>query len=277
MSASRDYFVSTYAWIEKPLRETVAELVDGGWKAIEIMCEGRHGELLDWSEERLALLKRIGQDNGISWSLHAPITGCNPASSDTETILASASLLQRTLQIAEELGCAYVVVHPGEREEKLDDPNGNDNEAANRVVSFLQRVLKATEGYEVIIALENVPPYPGLLGVEASFLKQVVQKADSPRVRIVFDVGHAHLTGKGQCLMSLQNLLPYVIGLHLSDNRGETDDHLRLGEGTVPLEGVLTLIRQFQYSGSWILELRAIADVFASFEWLDLRRTGFGK
>ncbi|MBP1991024.1 sugar phosphate isomerase/epimerase family protein [Paenibacillus eucommiae] len=310
MTTRSDYFVSTYAWIEKPLQETVAELVEGGWKAVEIMCEGRHGELLEWSEERLDWLKQIGQYNGISWTLHAPITGCNPASSDAEVIRDSSNVLHRTLQIAEKLGCAYVVVHPGEREEQSYTKSGNDqhesdqggaderenenenenvksgtvqawsdrggsvDEAANRVVLFLQEALKATEGYGVTIALENVPPYPGLLGADPAFLKHVVQRVGSPRVRIVFDVGHAHLTGKSRCLLALQYLLPYVISLHLSDNQGEHDDHLRLGAGTVPLEGVLALTRQFQYSGSWVLELRSLSDVVASVRWLEQRRTG---
>lgn len=269
MQKRNDYAVSTYALSDEPLEEAVLQLIHAGWKGIEVMCEGRHIELLDWNDEQLASLKRIGEENGIRWSLHAPITGCNPASAEEALSLASFELLLRTLHVADCLNCRYIVLHPGEWREGLDDAPSTALQAEERVAAFLQEILKATEGSEVVIALENVPPYPNLLGTDAVFLERVLRRVGSARLGIVYDVGHAHMVGEGQCLWGLQRLLPNVIALHLSDNHGERDEHLALGAGSVPLEAAVALVCASGIAPGWVLEMRNIPDAQASADWLD--------
>lgn len=274
MTGKNSYSVSTYALIELPLEEAVAALLHEGWTAIEIMGEGRHGELLEWPEERLNDLKRLGKEHGITWSLHAPITGLNLAAAEEDEVRAAAKLLGRTLSIADLLECTHVVLHPGELASVDGSPSPGEKEAAPaRVAGVLTAALRSTEGSTVTLALENVPPYPGLLGTDADFLLQVLRQVASPRVGIVYDVGHAHLTGEGQCLSNLLEVLPHVVGIHWSDNEGQHDDHLRLGAGTVPLEEAAELLQASDYAGAWVLELRSMEDVRSSSAWLDGRRT----
>lgn len=275
------YAVSTYAYLNYSLEEAVRKIAGEGWLAIEIMCEGPHGELLDWPAERLAELRRFGTAHGIAWTLHAPITGCNPATRYSEPLRASLDLLVRTLRVADLLECSHIVLHPGEADEdaaaELEAESGagrqaaDDEGAALRVAAFLREALLAAGTPNVAIALENVPPYPGLLGTDAAFLGRVLQLADSPQIGIVFDVGHAHMTGAGQCLSSLRSVLFDIISIHLSDNGGKHDDHQRLGAGTVPLEETVELLKKAGYSGSWVIEMRHAADVLPSAEWLRQR------
>lgn len=259
--------VSTYAMMDVPLDEAVLKLMEEGWKAIEIMCEGRHGELLNWPLERVSGLKEWGRLHGISWSLHAPIADINPAAAGEEERRLSETRFLHTLEIAEMLGCAYVVLHPGEREESsILQPSAV---LERRVELFLRSVLSATEESSVVIALENVPPYPNLLGVDSAFLLRVVDSVASPRVGMVFDAGHAHLLGQGECISSLGEMLPHVIAVHFSDNLQVRDDHMRLGAGSVPLKEVMELLHQSGFSGTWVLELRCLADVASSMKWLE--------
>ncbi|OXM85683.1 sugar phosphate isomerase/epimerase family protein [Paenibacillus rigui] len=272
MPMQGSYSVSTYALIEHPLEEAVACLIEGGWRSIEVMGEGRHGELLEWPEERLLRLQRLGEEHGIVWSLHAPITGLNLAAAEEEAVRCTEAMLRRTLQIACLLKCTHVVLHPGELAYREGVLSAADKDAAaSRAAHVLLKALEQIEGTEVVLALENVPPYPGLLGTDADFLLQVVQKADSPRVGIVFDVGHAHLMGEGECLSGLRRVMPHLVGVHWSDNEGRYDDHLRLGAGTVPLEEAVALLQAAEYAGASVLELRALDDVVASAAWMDER------
>ncbi|MCA1295392.1 sugar phosphate isomerase/epimerase [Paenibacillus sp. alder61] len=291
MIAREDYSVSTYAYIERPLQEAVLTLAEAGWKQIEIMCEGGHEEILVWPEARLAELKRTGEAYGIRWSLHAPITGCNPAARDEAEAARSEHLLVETLRVAEHLGCRHVVLHAGTEEEaalpQAEPTPGNEaaavgmaegegaaepagaraggetatESAKRRVVGFLTRVLERTAGGGAVIALENVPPYPGLLGVEVSFLWAIADEIDSPRVGLVFDCGHAHMTGSGRCLLMLQQAMSRLVALHLSDNTGQADDHLGLGGGTVPIEAMVAWLAACGYRGSWVLEMRKPEDL----------------
>lgn len=293
MMARENCSVSTYAYIDRPLSEAVRLLAEDGWKRIEIMCEGRHGELLAWPEEQLEALKRTGEAYGIRWSIHAPITGCNPASADPETAGASEAVLLETLRIAERLGGGCVVLHAGSAEEEAEERSGEkdasdepvtgilglerqtgerqtrerqtgEGQAKERIAAFLTRVLKRTPEGKAVIALENVPPYPGLYGVEVSFLLEIADKVNSPRVGLVFDAGHAHMTGPGRCLFLLQQAMPRLVSLHLSDNRGQEDEHLGLGGGSVPIEAMVAWLSACRYSGDWVLELRRPEELLVS-------------
>lgn len=266
MIARENCSVSTYAYIDRPLSEAVRLLAEDGWKRIEIMCEGRHGELLAWPEEQLETLKRTGEEYGIRWSIHAPITGCNPASADPETAAASEAVLLETLRIAERLGGGCVVLHAGSAEEGAEEryQQIEERQAKERIAAFLTRVLERTPEGKAVIALENVPPYPGLYGIEVSFLLEIADKVNSPRVGLVFDAGHAHMTGPGRCLFLLQQAMPRLVSLHLSDNRGQEDEHLGLGGGSVPIEAMVAWLSACRYSGDWVLELRRPEELLVS-------------
>jgi sugar phosphate isomerase/epimerase len=252
--------------MDKSLEEAAIQLAEEGWKSIEIMCEGPHGELLEWSEERLGSLKRLGDSRAIAWTLHAPIAGCNPAARDAEERNASAKLLRRTLEAAGRLGCAHIVVHPGVRADV--EGEGGEEEAALRIASFLSEALQSAEATNVAIALENVPPYPGLLGARTDFLLRVLEAASTPRLRIVYDIGHAHLSEPEEEIAALRLVLPHLASLHLSDNGGINDDHWRLGAGTAPLAETVAVLQAAGYSGSWVIEMREESDVEPSASWL---------
>ncbi len=287
--ARKDCSVSTFAYIDRPLIEAVHLLAAAGWKQLEIMCEGRHGELLAWPEERLAELERTGRDLGICWSIHSPITGCNPAADDWEEAERSERMLLDTLRVAERLDCRCVVLHTGsgaggwkEYEDGAASVSEHDKQkeeaAKHRIIEFLVGVLERTADSDIVIALENVPPYPGLYGVEVAFLREIVDKLDSPRVGIVFDAGHAHMTGGGRCLLMLQQATPRLVALHLSDNAGQADEHLALGAGTVPLEAMVAWLAACEYRGSWVLEMRSPEAVQPSADRLhSLRRQFAGR
>ncbi|MUG68564.1 sugar phosphate isomerase/epimerase family protein [Paenibacillus campinasensis] len=264
------YSVSTYAYIDTPLIETVSILSAAGWKQIEIMCEGGHEEVLAWPEERIAELEQMGRERGIRFSVHAPFTGCNPAAEDPEERKRSELVVLNTIRVAELLNSSFIVLHPGRGSGGWSPAHARGasgaaaeqlHEAKRRVSHFLARILEMTAESDIVIALENAPPYPGLYGVEMSFLRDIVDTLDSPRVGIVFDAGHAHMTGEGRCLLMLQQATPRLVALHLSDNAGQSDEHLGLGAGTVPLEAMTAWLMANRYNGHWVLELRRADDL----------------
>ncbi|WP_267919292.1 sugar phosphate isomerase/epimerase family protein [Paenibacillus sonchi] len=129
---------------------------------------------------------------------------------------------------------------------------------------FLQRILAETAGSAAVIALENVPPYPGLLGTEVTELLELAGRVDSSRIGLVFDSGHALMAGKERCLLMMQQAMPRLVALHLSDNAAEQDEHLGLGQGKVPLEAMLAGLTAGGFKGAWVLELRHPGDLLPS-------------
>ncbi|MFB9276879.1 sugar phosphate isomerase/epimerase family protein [Cohnella cellulosilytica] len=256
MNDYRDYSISTFSLIGLPLKDALLELVEKGWRSIELMCEDRHRELLFWSNRELGLLKELGESHGIEWTLHAPIHGLNPGALAVREIEESKRLLLRAADIASRLDCRYVVLHCGLLPPESDDADSElrEREALRRCIAFLREILARTERQGIRFALENVPPYPDTLGSKVDFILEITEAVGDPRLRIVFDVAHAHLLGEGRCVGELQKVLPQLVGLHINDNPGDSDSHLAVGDGSIPFPTVVKLVEDSGLPVNWTLE-----------------------
>ncbi|GED28244.1 AP endonuclease [Brevibacillus agri] len=257
MKEQSAFAVSSYALFDLPLREAVARLMDAGWTSIEIMCEAGHAELLAWSREQLAELKKQGEERGITWSIHAPISGCNLAAGTGPSREKTLETMKRCLAIARFLDSTHVVMHAGE----VADAHDADSRARGvEHVSEAARLLTAevSDG-RTTLALENVPPYPRVLGWNVDDLLAVCKAVDSAHLGIAYDVGHAHLIRPGYALEALETVFPYVSVLHISDNGGETDEHLAVGEGTIPYAQVWSALQAGSFAGSRVIETKQLA------------------
>jgi sugar phosphate isomerase/epimerase len=72
---------------------------------------------------------------------------------------------------------------------------------------------------------------------------------------ICFDAGHANTAGNTDEWLALADRF---VNVHLHDNRGERDEHLVLGEGTVPLAKILKAL-QGVYKGNYVIESNDLA------------------
>lgn len=77
---------------------------------------------------------------------------------------------------------------------------------------------------------------------------------------------------------ALESLIPVVtwvetlrthIGyVHLHDNHGESDEHLGLGLGTIPLDEVCQALQHYAPTAVWALETQ-VSDIESSLRWLE--------
>ncbi|GAB4362749.1 MAG: sugar phosphate isomerase/epimerase [Deltaproteobacteria bacterium] len=102
----------------------------------------------------------------------------------------------------------------------------------------------------VRLAVENTPLPSG----DIPILLDLVRDYPADRVGICLDLGHAHLGG--DVLSALRAAAPRLIHLHVSDNRGERDDHLVPGRGTIPWEQAVAALSEIGFDGAFTLELR---------------------
>lgn len=260
------FSVSTFALFDLPLREAIERLVDDGWKSIEIVCEKEHAEILYWSDKQLGWLRDLGLQKGIAWSLHAPVSRCNPAAPSGLIRVETYDKIQRSLHVAKELRCSHVVMHPGKVGNHQDEKECYDG--IQHLIQFLQPLLEEISGTRTVLALENVAPYPGLLGWNVIHLLSVCHEIASSQLGLIYDIGHAHLSHPGNSLQSLKLVYPYLVGVHISDNFGETDDHLAVGEGNIPFKQIVSFLKDNRFKGSWIIETGNLEDAHVSVERL---------
>jgi len=77
----------------------------------------------------------------------------------------------------------------------------------------------------------------------------------SPRFKICFDVGHAKVYSKiplKEWFSSLGHEISYI---HMSDNAGETDQHLEIGQGKIDWQEFSRLVEAYTVDPEIVLEL----------------------
>lgn len=157
---------------------------------------------------------------GMAKSVHGAFIDVNPASGDPEFSELSRRRCRESCEIASALGAGNLVFHssafPFLRGVYLE------NWAAG-CASFYEALL---ERYPVRLFIENaqdLDPIP---------LRQLMERVNSDRIGICLDVGHAHYS-RVPVSQWFEQLGEWIQYLHLSDNMGEFDDHLPLGQGSI--------------------------------------------
>lgn len=165
---------------------------------------------------------------GLTCSAHLPFMDLRPGSTDPLILAATRDRLRRGMALARRYEVKHMVVHSGL-------PAGADEQF---ITDWLAR-SRATW----TMLLRDWPDHPPLY-VENIFdpgpepLCNLVDELDNPRVGILFDVGHWHsFSGgaqRGDLRPWLERMGPRLKHLHLHDNSGAGDEHMGMGDGSIP-------------------------------------------
>jgi sugar phosphate isomerase/epimerase len=206
---------------------------------VEIFCKRDHfdyhspevvRELAGWfAEHRLKLL-----------SLHAP-TSRDPAANresaspisitDLERVrrLDAVEEIKRAIEVADTIPFRYLVLHMGGREPMSE-------QRMNAAFNSLEHLVVFAKQRGVTIALENTP---GELATPFH-LRNFIEQTKLRELRLCFDTGHAHM--EDGVAVSFEAMRELVVTTHLHDNRGEKDEHLLPGEGTIDWDAAMKVM-----------------------------------
>ena len=187
----------------------------------------------EWREKATAYRERL---NAMGWdgplSMHGPFLDLNPVSWDSRIAQASRERFDQAYQAACELGAGKIIYHT------CFVPMVNYLEGwTERMIAFWNDFMK-DKGTELAVCLENVfdPEYVQLRGI--------AQNVRHPAFGLCLDFGHAHCSSPHPAKEWLENLSPYIRHLHLHDNHGVKDEHLGMGQGTLPWEDILGFVQK---------------------------------
>ncbi len=219
--------------------DNIAPRIFAHFDAWEIVAEHRH--LL--SRIR-GFLREYAASHQVELSVHAPLSDINIASFSDRVREASLSDVLETIRISGELGVKCVTVHPG-----LVSPSSSlDMDLVRGLVrEAMLKVSKASEEHGAPVAVENMPNMRWPIFREPDELLRIIEGTE---LGVCFDAGHAHVAGKTDAWLGHAGRF---MNVHLHDNRGERDEHLVLGEGTVPLQEVLASLKG-RYKGTFVIE-----------------------
>ncbi len=229
------------------LREALAA-VQSGFDAWEIVAEGKHylPSIARELEEHLA-------SHDLDCSVHAPLSDVNIGSLNPRMREVALNEVMVTIEQAGALGLNPVTVHPG-----FYTPLGQlDKEGVRRnTKAALRAIDRASKDCGVKVALENMPAMPITMVTDPKGLLDLLEGTE---LGICFDIGHANTTRNIDDYLALTTRFHNV---HFHDNHGQFDQHLVIGEGTVPFASALA--QMGGYKGRFVIEARAMEGALTS-------------
>ncbi|MCW4005739.1 MAG: sugar phosphate isomerase/epimerase [Candidatus Bathyarchaeota archaeon] len=240
--------------LSESFNKMVKQLNKAPVKYIEIVDEGAH----TLNNKRVKILKDAAKTHGFKYSVHAPFADINPASPSKPILKASLKRLKQSMQYANDLDAYLWVVHPGNKSGISTFYPGAD---WKQNIQSITELHKTAQDYGLKMAMENLPEKYNFLMKTPDDFKRFYTETGLTDIGIVLDTGHAHL--EGQIQPFLKEIPDKLAHIHISDNHGETDEHLGLGEGTIDWQEFTTLVKAAKFSGTVLTEA-----VFSSKETL---------
>lgn len=244
MSLIPYFSASSKVWDDKSWVFSIEEIGYRGW---EVVADGACSFEQD---ENIREVAEIAGSTGLSLSVHAPYSDLNLASLNypiwRESVRQILTCIDRTAELTDR-----ITVHPGYLSPvgKLlpDRTWALQKSALSEIGAFA-----ADRGVRVF--LENMG---GLKEVLCRFPEEILGMIDGIRgVGFTLDVGHAHTVGK---VPEFLKVLSRADHLHIHDNNGTADQHLALGEGTIPWDRVGQAVAR-EYHGIVVVEGRSLAE-----------------
>jgi sugar phosphate isomerase/epimerase len=246
---------STYFFVKKEIHRLIDDIVSSGLRTIEVSYEIPHVRNMDNTfKSRVNSLRTIG----IEFSMHAPFLEINLGSFFQDNRARSMGKLKSALDMAHEIGCDPIVVHPGYTS-LAGRIKGVEDVTRGYFIEDLAELSGYAKDRGLRIALENVH-MPIFFFSELSEFQALHREI--PTIGVTLDLGHAYITKRSNgeedpeeaIIQDIERTgVENLFHVHAHNNWGARDDHLFLS-GDMDLKRILRALDSLQYKGKVIIE-----------------------
>lgn len=223
------------------------DLEDMGFTGWEIVNEGKQR----LNEDTMRVVREIAESTMLELSVHISFSDLNLASVNEPIWRESLRQMLLCVDRAAEF-TKILTLHPG----YLSPLGGQMVDLAwNRNIEGITRISDRAEEYGMRVGLENMVNMPFIFGRTPSELTGMVDTVGRDNLGVTLDMGHANTNG---LVSQFLEITDYVVHVHLHDNNGKRDEHLVLGQGTVPWGEVFEALRD--YRGRLVIEARSLEE-----------------
>jgi sugar phosphate isomerase/epimerase len=189
---------------------------------------------------------------------HAPISDVNIASFNPRVRALALELVATCIRTAGDLGIPTVTVHPGLR---MPMARWDDSKLRALTLDAAHSLARLGEEHGVTVCLENMAKNWVMTFQEPDWFEGAFD--DTP-LRFCLDVAHAHTMGPVTLDAYLRRFTRVTANVHVSDNHGDADSHLVLGQATVPLRETIARLEANGYRGNYVIESQSFDEGLAS-------------
>ncbi|MDM7912491.1 MAG: sugar phosphate isomerase/epimerase family protein [Methanotrichaceae archaeon] len=237
---------SSSALVDRPF-DWAYQLEDLGYTGWEIVNEGRQ----KLTAENIAEARQIAETTNLTITIHLPYSDLNLASMNQPIWEETVRQMKACLSLASGFS-RLAVVHPGHL-----SPLGMQmpDAAWGQNILGIQQICDHAADLGMRIAVENMVNMPALFGRRPEEILGILETVDRENVGFILDVGHANTNGNVEKFLELKDK---IIHAHIHDNHGQKDEHLPVGNGTVPWNKVAKAFEGFK--GRMVTESRSLEE-----------------
>lgn len=230
--------------LNQPFASVLNKLGKLDVKHIELVDEGLH----TLNKKRTNMLNQLATIHNLDFVIHAPWAGVNVATPNSALRRAVLKRLEQSIIFAGQLDCKLWLFHPGSKTGVSQFYPGKDWQ---NNLNSVRKLLKVAKRECVNIALENTPePFPSLMKSVEDFHRFYQDFGDD--IGMVLDVAHANINNQIEAF--IKQFSEKIVHIHVSDNNGECDLHLGIGQGNINWKNFAKLVKQISYSNLIMIE-----------------------
>ena len=234
-----------------PIEEMVPLVNQAGFRLISLAGGNAHASGYLKSDIRKMTLRVCREHNIRIDSIHAPFGSHLDISSPDEDIRTTGiELILQAIDACSMLGCSHLMIH-------LNDRFGRE-ELESRIMlveKSMAVIVDHAEQQHIELSVENLPSAQA-----AKLFDHVLSLYSERRLGVCLDTSHAHLSHILYDLMEQYG--SRMTAVHISDNRGEHDDHQLPFEGTIDWERFAMHFARTGYAGTFLLEVEMRESAF---------------
>jgi sugar phosphate isomerase/epimerase len=251
---------------KKRLEDGIEWAAGNGVRFLDVELDVEPNALKSFDDRRSAGVREALQRHGIRLGLHT-LSAVNVAEMSPFVSDAVDQYLRSYVDAAKRLDAGWIVVHGGYHF------TGDYKARMAAGVERLKRITGYAEQQGVKLLLENLNKEPDL--AEVHYIPHNVEEClyfferlRSPMLGWSFTVNHAHIVPEGieGHIKALD--LGRCGEVRLADCRGDREEHLRIGEGTIDFKAMFALIERAGYRGHYMNAFGSLDDMLQGRELL---------
>jgi len=236
---------SSPAFCHDDIKTTMARVANDGFDVWEVVAEGGHDPWTHRTE-----FKEHLPSYDLKLQAHAPLSDANLGSLVPAFWDLSVRTVERALKGARAIGAERVTIHPGNHTPLSREHYADLHAQAKRAVRRLDRTGR---DLGLTLCLENMPTG---WAFETDSVEKLLDLTEGTGFHLCFDLAHAHVAKR---LPEFVKAAKRIANVHVSDNRGDLDAHLTVGDGNLPWQETLGGLVRAGYRGTMVVESRAHA------------------
>lgn len=251
-SALARFGINSYAYtFDHTAEQFLDRMAEHGVTGVEVMMYPGHLWPKASTPSDRRRIRQRAESHGIDIvSLNMPNLDVNIAAASDDVRELSLDHLERTIQLAGDLGAAGVIIGPGKANPLFSMPL---EQLTGHFLRALERLQPVARKSGTALWVENMP-FAFLPGIDQ--LTAVLDRFGDDDVRIIYDVANGYFI-KEDIGYGLRKAASRLALVHLSDTNQSLYRHDAVGLGTLPFASVPPLLAEVGYNKPTMLEIIA--------------------